>query len=289
MPIAIISGVLLLAVAFAVICIRDIRRFRTVYYEITAPAIRKECRLAVLSDLHDRQYGEDNGELVKAVEELKPDYILIAGDLVTSGKQVDYTVARRLAVKLQKIGPVFYANGNHEQKLKAKTDIYGESFSRYRSDIRGEYLGFLENSRVYLQEHNIDIAGLEIDRKYFKRGKKCRMEVSEIEKKMGKANHNAFQVLLAHNPDYFPTYAQWGADMTCSGHLHGGIVRLPLLGGVLSPALRLFPKYDGGIFQENGKTLIVSRGLGTHTLPIRFLNPGELVCITLKPGNREGR
>ena len=80
--------------------------------------------------------------------------------------------------------------------------------------------------------------------------------------------------------------ARWGADLTVSGHIHGGLMRLPVLGGVISPRLCLFPHYDGGRFTKAGREMILSRGLGTHTLPIRIFNPGELVVIHLKPKNR---
>ena len=81
---------------------------------------------------------------------------------------------------------------------------------------------------------------------------------------------------------YFEEYAAWGAELTVSGHVHGGIVKLPFIGGVISPALILFPKYDGGRYDTLGKTLILSRGLGTHSIPVRMFNPGEIVLIDLK-------
>ena len=89
--------------------------------------------------------------------------------------------------------------------------------------------------------------------------------------------------MLAHNPAYFEAYASWGADLTLSGHVHGGIMRLPWLGGVLSTSLTLFPKYDGGEFRLGEKRMIVSRGLGSHTIPIRIFNPAELVAVELAP------
>ena len=82
---------------------------------------------------------------------------------------------------------------------------------------------------------------------------------------------------------YFDNYAAWGADLTVSGHLHGGIIRIPGIGGVISPQAKLFPKYDAGHFRKDGKDLIVSRGLGTHTVNIRIFNPAELSVIHLSP------
>ena len=95
-------------------------------------------------------------------------------------------------------------------------------------------------------------------------------------------DRSCFQILMAHNPEYFRTYRRWGADLVLSGHVHGGIVRLPFFGGVISPRVRLFPQYDGGHFTKENKDLIVSRGLGSHTIPFRLWNPGELVEIELK-------
>lgn len=98
---------------------------------------------------------------------------------------------------------------------------------------------------------------------------------------LGRPDPEKFSLLIAHNPDFFETYADWGADLVVSGHVHGGLMRLPVLGGVISPAIRLFPAYDGGEFRKGKAAMILGRGLGTHTLPIRIFNPGELVVIDL--------
>ena len=98
---------------------------------------------------------------------------------------------------------------------------------------------------------------------------------------------NYYEILLAHNPDYFPQYCQYGADLILSGHVHGGLVRIPFLKGIASPAVRFFPRYDGGLFTEGKSNMVVSRGLGTHTLPVRIFNPAELVVIRLIPACKE--
>ena len=103
-----------------------------------------------------------------------------------------------------------------------------------------------------------------------------------IKELIGTADKDSFNVLLAHNPDYFPAYAQWGADLVLSGHVHGGMVRIPWWKGVVSPSIRLFPKYDGGKFEEGNSTMILSRGLGMHTIPVRLFNPAEIVVVELE-------
>ena len=110
------------------------------------------------------------------------------------------------------------------------------------------------------------------------------MEENYLTEILGRRPEGLYTVLLAHNPDYFPRYAGWGADLTLSGHVHGGVARVPFWGkGVISPGYRLFPKYDGGIFREGQAVMVLSRGLGMHTIPIRLFNPGELWVIDLKP------
>ena len=107
------------------------------------------------------------------------------------------------------------------------------------------------------------------------------MDTGYISKLVGSASKDKYQVLIAHNPQYFPEYADWGADLSLAGHVHGGIIRLPLLGGVVSPSIALFPKYDGGEFKIGSKRMILSRGLGTHTIHVRMFNPGEIDVIRL--------
>ena len=106
--------------------------------------------------------------------------------------------------------------------------------------------------------------------------------ISEL---LGDNNKECYNVLIAHNPMYFDYYERWGADLVISGHIHGGIMRLPYLGGVISPQIRLFPKYSGGLYTINKAKMILSRGLGTHTIRFRFFNPPELVVVN--PINRE--
>ena len=106
--------------------------------------------------------------------------------------------------------------------------------------------------------------------------------MAQIEERIGKADFSKYQILLAHNPIYTDTYLDWGADLVLSGHLHGGIVRLPGLGGMITPQFRLFPKYSGELTVKDQQSVVVSKGLGTHTIKIRFLNPAEIVVLHLQ-------
>lgn len=87
---------------------------------------------------------------------------------------------------------------------------------------------------------------------------------------------------MAHNPEYWPDYLTWGADLTLSGHLHGGMVRLPFLGGLFTPEGGLMPGYDKGLYKQGNQAMVVSAGLGVFVFPWRWMNPPDLVFIDLQ-------
>ena len=91
-----------------------------------------------------------------------------------------------------------------------------------------------------------------------------------------------YQILLAHNPAYVPVYKEWGADLILSGHLHGGVMRIPGIGGVIGPDFTIFPKYSGDIYREGDATIVVSKGLGVHSIPVRLFNPAELIVLEME-------
>ena len=103
---------------------------------------------------------------------------------------------------------------------------------------------------------------------------------------LGTPGDEDYNILIAHNPDYFKVYSEWGANLVLAGHNHGGLVKLPFLGGVLSPRLHLFPKYSYGLYKKGESKMILTGGLGSHSLKIRVNNVPELVFIELKTKNK---
>ena len=286
----IIIGILLVLILFFVIVmIIDGNRFIVKEYTVESDKIGKGQTLVVLADLHNKQYGEKNEKLLAAIDRIAPDIVLSAGDILTAKPGKSYEVAASFMEKVAKKYPVYYGLGNHEYRMKIYPEDYSDAFERYIERLKATGIVVLDNeaTEIWLREEQkhtiLRIVGVSIDRKYYKRFKKTKMEASYLKKALGESKENAYQILLAHNPEYFEEYAAWGADMVLSGHVHGGIMKLPIFGGVISPKLVLFPKYDGGRFENGKATMILSRGLGMHTLPIRIFNPGELVVIHLLP------
>ena len=142
----------------------------------------------------------------------------------------------------------------------------------------------LNNESIQIPEiEEMRITGLELPIEYYEKGRIVPMEPGYLKEFLPKPEGEAYDILLAHNPAYAEHYARWGADITFCGHNHGGLIRIPGIGSLFSPQLTLFPKYDAGRFQKEGKEIIVSRGLGTHTFHIRIFNRAELVNIQFLP------
>lgn len=246
-------------------------------------------KLAVMTDLHNNSFGKGNEKLLTALEKENPDAILIAGDMLTAKEGRDFQVPLKLLKALSRKYLVYYALGNHEYRLKLSPEIYGTMYRDYMGEIEKMDIRVLHNEKAIWKKGNgrINIYGLEISKNFYYRFHPDVMEEEYLEDLLGKKKQEQFSILLAHNPSYFPVYSKWGADLVLSGHNHGGVIRIPGIGGMLSPNYRFFPKYDAGRFEERNSTMILSAGLGSHTIPFRVFNPPELIILELKKKKRE--
>ncbi len=282
MMIYILLVVLLLMIISVLVIYHDTHNFVVRNYEIKSDHIKGEYTFVLISDLHGYTFGKNNEKLVNAIDNISPDAILCAGDMFNAKEKkgrIAYETGFNLLTELSGKYKIYYGNGNHEYKIKAFTKEYGNFYDRYRNQLSKRGIIFLENNSIDIESANIRVTGLDLGLDYYKKIVKKKMDPGYVEKLVGSSDKNKFQVLIAHNPQYFDRYAEWGADLTVSGHVHGGIIRLPVLGGVISPAIALFPKYDGGKFTIGDRTMILSRGLGTHTIQVRMFNPGEICVI----------
>ena len=231
-------------------------------------------RIVQISDLHKRRFGSGQRRLIRKVAACKPEYILITGDLV-SRTVTDFSETSDLLRRLGELAPVIVAEGNHE------TDLSPLHYAEFRAAVRRSGARYLKNEIIRLGP--VSLAGLALSRDYYRGGgtfgfsgaKTCTKKTMRM--LLGACPRHT--VLLAHNPLFFPAYAEWGAALTLSGHVHGGAVRLPLLGGVLSPERKFFPKYDRGRFRIGDSEMLVSGGLGK----LRLFNPPEISLITAVP------
>lgn len=266
-------GVLIFIILGLIICgVRYTKYLTAEVYEVSTPKIKRDYKIALLTDYHSCCECRRNTKIRSILQEHKPDAIFVAGDMfVKTGKELYPTM--NFLESLTTDYRVYFAPGNHEKEL-AEQEIFKQL-------NKVNCLYYLENDCVPIGG-NILIYGLDLPLRYYaKFWKKEKLESKELTKYLGTNQKDAFSIVMAHNPEHFAAYAEWGADLVLSGHVHGGIMRLPVLGGVIAPSLRLFPPYDAGKFQKEDKTMIISRGIGYHTICFRPFNKPEVSIINL--------
>lgn len=250
-------------------------------------------RIVMLADLHNNTFGKKNKRLIRQIDKLEPDMIIGAGDIITKHKPCypshGYDLMKELAVKY----PTYYGYGNHElyfDIMKEELNKDRESEDAFLLSTWEEYLDRLqglgvqilknESSTLKIKNTRLRISGLNLAKDYYPKGKADPSMELNLHSQIG-ASAGEYQILIAHNPIYFDAYAEWGADLTLAGHLHGGLARLPFLGGVVSPQYKFFPRYDSGIYEKGKRKMVVSKGLGSHSIMLRLFNPPDIVFITL--------
>lgn len=245
----------------------------------------EKMKFVFLTDLHGCSYGKENERLIEAIRLQNPDGILIGGDMLVKQPEPDFSVALALVKKLLQIAPVYYSNGNHEKKVMDYWEESKELFQQYKRELESMGVQYLLNeSRIIFHKgRQIEIVGLDLDRKHFQ---KCWHEptltVEELKEMLpARQKGTDYRILLAHNPQYFSLYDKVDVDLVLSGHVHGGIMILPVLGGVLAPDFRIFPKYDFGKFDGEHATMLLSRGLGVHRIKFRIFNYPEVLVFEI--------
>ncbi|MDO5406061.1 MAG: metallophosphoesterase [Eubacteriales bacterium] len=256
---------------------------------IASPKIRTARTLVFLSDLHDKEFGAGNEELLAAIRKINPDAVLIGGDMMVAKKgKAGLDVTRRLVQGLRNLGrPVYYANGNHEQRLERETEHYGNLYRELLEILQEQGVHYLSDASEELWE-DVQISGLNLDTCYYRDIFPARMKTSYIHDHLGQSDARRFQILMVHSPLYHEAYAAWGADLALAGHFHGGTIRLPLLGGVMTPQYQFFLPCCAGTLERDGRVMVVSRGLGTHSINIRLNNYPQLVVVRLIPESGPG-
>ncbi len=261
------------------------RKFIVSRYEIESEKIGDDgVKIALLSDFHNNSYGIDENKLYEAIVSERPDFVIVAGDMFTGEPGYDNGRADTFLRRLAKDFTIYYGMGNHEHRIMLNPDVYPGMYEPFEKMIKETGIRLLQNETVEIEKNGTVFAihGLMIGQEFYRKFTKTSFAKEYVENRVGKADACKYNILIAHHPAFFESYANWGADLVLSGHLHGGMARLPYVGGVISPDYRLFPKYDKGRFDKGDATMILSAGLGMHTINMRPFNPPELVIIDLK-------
>lgn len=225
-------------------------------------------KIVQLSDLHGAEFGEDGMELVDKVGSLEPDMIALTGDFVTD--EGDLAAVEKLAARLTELCPVYFVSGNHE---------FGSGLAvKVRNILERAGVKYLSNEYLTINrgDDEILLGGVEDPLAYADM-----LSPDELAQKMNDAAPDAFKILLGHRNYWMTEYPELPVDLIFCGHAHGGLIRIPGVGGLIGTDRRLFPDFDAGEYNNGRYTLIVSRGLG-NSVPIpRIFNRPEIVCVEL--------
>jgi len=220
------------------------------------------------------------GKMAETAKKANPDIIVMTGDMIsTNSKSFDNFYS--LAKEVSKEYITYYIMGNHELRMpKTQQTKILENLKKFGIKI-------LDNKSINIEKNDeyIKLYGFHQPVSTYKNILKGNFDTSFTLKNMEKIfpyiDNTNFNILLSHSPFDFDVLEKWGADLVLSGHVHGGLIRLPFLGGFLSPERSFFPKYDSGEYCIGDSKMIVSRGLGNGTINIRVFNNPEICVITL--------
>lgn len=239
------------------------------------PAAFNDYKILQIADLHGKSFGSRQKVLLKKVNKLQPDVILMTGDLIDSRRNGEEE-ALQLMKQLIPDYPVYFVTGNHEVRLNLtilpKLERLGVTVFR--------------NTSVPLERDGQFIELLGIDDPTTTRWSEGLQEPDGIRQSLDQAQSTAdpraFQLLMAHRPEYLPLYAERKVDLVLSGHAHGGQIRLPFTDGMYAPGQGFFPELTAGQHTMENTRLIISRGLGNSLFPFRIFNHPELIVVTLR-------
>lgn len=228
-------------------------------------------RVAELSDLHGRSFGKNNVRLLRTLQKARPDMICICGDLFD--EKTDLTMLEPLLTGLTDIAPVYYVTGNHEWQVKNLREILQK--------MRAWGVTVLENEGRVLCRGGAEmvVAGV-----HDPCGPYDMKTPAALVRELRSVQGNDFILMLSHRNDELAMWSQLGVQLVLSGHCHGGVVRLPFVGGVFGTRRELFPEYDAGVYRQDGTTLFVSRGLGYTNVHFRLFNRPHVPIMILRSG-----
>lgn len=246
-------------------------------------ACDQEIVVAFLTDLHNQTEGEDGDHLLSMLDTYRPDLVLVGGDVLIGKKDYPIDPAIAFMEKLSKKYRVYYANGNHEARIEKHPEIYGNMGKRYEDAMDNLPLTRVRNQKAKVTLGNVPICiyGFDPEERFFQKGLREKGMQEALEKTFGMPEKEGVSILLAHNPRYQKEYLSWGATVTLCGHYHGGVMMLGKKRGVITPDFRLFSRQCGGMESAGDSRMIVSAGLGEHTIPLRIHNPRELTIVRL--------
>ena len=278
MKISKILDIIIVFLLITLVCVTTSRNtISTKNYKIETPLLEEQgsVKIVLISDLHSVIYGKDQTILIDMVKNVKPDLILLSGDIFDD---IDPMAGTQLLLNgISSIAPVYYVTGNHE--------YWSHNIQAIREAL--ESYGVIILSDTYItaeiKNNKIIIAGIEDPHKKdyetpsYNQNESMERAFRELDEV------SLYKVLIAHRPEYLEDYKRYSFDLILSGHTHGGQMRIPyIMNGLYAPNQGFFPKYAGGIYTYGNLIHIISRGLSFNPRLPRIFNPPELVVIIIE-------
>jgi len=270
--------VILLLLLIGILLYDSNTRLVTSEYEVgfaNLPGAFDGYRIVVLSDIHAAEFGAGNERLIGKVRATNPDIIILAGDFIDNHETIDteaqLAIADTLVLGLEPIAPLYYITGNHEWDNGGVRELLALLEEREVSVLRNKY------TRLAKGGDSVILAGTDDPN-----GPADMPKPEEFVGKIREAEGRDFIVMLEHRNYNLELYSELGVELVLSGHSHGGIIRLPFVGGLIGQQRDWFPENTNGVCAQGGTKMVVSRGIGNHTGFPRFLNNPEIVVVVLR-------
>ena len=266
--------IILLAIFITIFVLAFDVRLQITTYTIKSSEIKGEVKLALITDLHSCDYGENQKNLLDKIAESNPDAVLLGGDIFDD--ILEDTNAKIVVENLAKKHKTYYVSGNHEWWSGRMDEMFGFLSSSGVNILRGNGVN------LNVGENEICIWGID-DPEVNTYDPSFPSWEKQLEKVGKEANTSKFNLLLSHRPEYAKMYLGYDFDVVLSGHAHGGQFRIPfIMNGLFAPNQGFFPEFAGGIYSFGEKQMIVSRGLSRESTRIpRIFNRPQLVFVNL--------
>ncbi len=255
-------------------------------FDFPSANITSSLKIAFIADIQIGNHKKTAWieKIVKELEVINPDIVLLGGDLIDNeGTFEDESQYLEPLRKISGQYSMFYILGNHEYGIGSQTQNdknkqTGDRSALLIKKMNELHITLLRNSLACPEIKHQTICLFGIDDIW---GNKIDF------KELNKWNNSLPMVFLTHNPDgirLYPTELK-NPILTLAGHTHGGQLRLPIIGPLGNPDVKLQKKYFKGLNDYNGMKIFTTVGIGESGGPIRFWNPPEIAVINLKPQN----
>lgn len=283
-PLAIKIAALCVAAAALAVAV-DNARISVSRYGVTLENASAKVRIVLVSDLHGRSFGKGNSRLIEKIRLQQPDAVFLAGDMIDGdADENDVLSLLSLIEALCEVAPVYFSLGNHELEYMQKDALLLDKVaSAGATAVNDSYVD------VSIAGQAVRIGGTMGHGFYFGRTEEKFTSSAEYVFLKEFEDTPLPKICLAHMPDTFifnGAYKLWDVDLILSGHTHGGLIRVPFVGGLYAPMQGFFPEYDCGHFRlgENMQ-MVISSGLAGYGIIPRINNPPEIAVIDIAPKN----